>query len=316
MDRLPYSSLAAILLFAGEASPTAAARAIREAVPLAISQLAAEKPGVAAFLSSATAPASLADALAAGRIFPHDEILGKHFSTRRGVVTAFLRAAEQQRAQPQQAAAEATTATPATAAAPISGAPSLQAPTEATLATTTEVLTAANAIATAGAATAAAGAPNPQLLTHFAAWLFERIELDPLVRSRRKKVSRMLSFGIVQIAGFQRSWVVSKATTDAAAQDLLRTLQAVARAQIPPDFPFYWIHISREATPRQKFSFARDAYMISLPDGRSHMLAAGEVARAGLLELETVVSFNAPVAASQLPADKKAVLENAGFVVT
>ena len=245
MDRLPYSSLAAILLFAGEASPTAAARAFREAVPLAISQLAAEKPGVAAFLSSAIAPPSLADAFAAGLIFPHDEILGKHFSTRRGVVTAFLLAAEQQRrrwrqqqrqqqqrAQPQQAAAEATTA-----AAPISGAPSLQSPTEATLATTTEVLTAANAAATAGAALGAAGAPKSQLLTHFAAWLFERTELDLLVRSRRKKVSRMLSFGIVQVAGFQRSWVVSKATTDTAAQDLLRTLQAVARAQIPPDFP-------------------------------------------------------------------------------
>ena len=56
-------------------------------------------------------------------------------------------------------------------------------------------------------------------LSGFAAWLFERDALQPLVR-RGRTVAAMLSFGLVRTAGWQPSWVISGATVDARAQDL------------------------------------------------------------------------------------------------
>ena len=101
---------------------------------------------------------------------------------------------------------------------------------------------------------------------------------------------------------------------DARAQDLLRVLQGLARARAP-GFPFLWVHISRADAPRRKFMHAREALVVSLPDGRSFSMAAGSVSGAELCELRTMVSFTVPIEPAALAEDSQAVLEDAGFVM-
>lgn len=165
-------------------------------------------------------------------------------------------------------------------------------------------------------------------LAHFATYLFERPALDPLVR-RGQAVPRMLSFGLVRKTGWQlaqglagpgaqdlagpRLWECSRATTDALAKDLMVALHGVARAHLPSTFPYLWTHISRAETPRRKFMFPRNSFVVSLPEGRRFHMPPGAVARGELCELETMVSFNVPLEPHEVPVESTPVLENAGF---
>ena len=174
-------------------------------------------------------------------------------------------------------------------------------------------------------------APLKPSLPHFALWLFDRPDLQSLVRQTRA-YPRTMSFGLVRQAGWQPSWEVSRATamvatdTDtgeqqgstarAASRDLLCALHAVARALAPPNFPYLWIHVSRaEQLPRRKFVYPRRTFLVSLPGGRGFEMGAGAVADEQHCALETMVSFNVPVEPREVPPASKGMLKNAGFDV-
>ena len=148
-------------------------------------------------------------------------------------------------------------------------------------------------------------------LTDFAIFLFGRPELQPLIQRSRPRHIGVLSFGTVRQP---MGWTVSSATTDAVARDLLCALQGVVRAH-KPDFPYLWVQINRAETPRRPFVYPRDAFVISLADGRSYDMAAGVISPSELCEAGTIVSFNVPVAPHEVPVDCHAVLKNAGFVI-
>ena len=71
------SNWARVLAFVGNARPAIVARAVLEALPFCLVELAALS-GVAAFLSTARPPPSLAaETFAAALLFAHDEVLGR-----------------------------------------------------------------------------------------------------------------------------------------------------------------------------------------------------------------------------------------------
>ena len=155
-------------------------------------------------------------------------------------------------------------------------------------------------------------------LVGFAAWLFARPGLRPLIRLVGNRTA--LSFGTVR-QKFNpfgpRGWEISGATTDAAAQDLQIALHGVARMLVP-DFPYLWVQlIQQEERPRCSFMYPRDTVVVSLVDARAHGVAAGVKAPAELCAPGIWVSFSVPVTLNELPVDRRvdmqAVLENAGF---
>lgn len=183
-------------------------------------------------------------------------------------------------------------------------------------------------------------------LTDFAAWLFERPELQPLIQRSKSYLGqrepsmeppRVLSFGLVKggLGWMGPKWVISRATMDTDARDLLCALQGIAREQ-RPGFPYLWIQIHQSLSPRRPFVYQRDAVVISLPNGQSYDMAAGIVVRAELREPGITVrhsmdlklgsgslispsmlqvSFTLPMAPHELRGAPLCCLENAGFVI-
>ena len=151
-------------------------------------------------------------------------------------------------------------------------------------------------------------------LSDFATWLFDQPALDSLIRTGRD-VPRMLSFGLVRTAGLQPGWAVSTATMEGSvARDLLRILQGMMRS-LMPNFPYLWIHISRAKIPRRRFTYPRDSFLISLPDGQSYRMSANAIAEPGLCKLGTMVSFTCPTGPNEVPMESKILLKDAGFSI-
>ena len=221
MGELPVDLWARVLLLSGRPAAAATARVFNAAVPVCLSALAASGKGTAEYLR-AVPQSRLAEAFGAALLFEHDQVLARHFATKRSVVVAYLQ--------------------------------------------TTTVC-------------------RPSL-SDFVVWLLQRPDLQPLLQPMHRKTSPNtlgLSFGIVRSRGMIPTWVVSAATTDLVAADLLCGLQGILRAH-RPNFPYIWVHISTCNTPRHAFTYARDAVAISLSTGLCYDLPGGTGAPKELLE--------------------------------
>jgi hypothetical protein len=130
---------------------------------------------------------------------------------------------------------------------------------------------------------AAASSPT---LSDLIVWLFKRPDLQSLLQPMHRRTSPEtlgLSFGIVRARGMFPRWVISPATADVVATNLLRALQGIVRAH-RPDFGYIWVHISTSSTLRHPFTYARDAVTVSLTTGLCYDLPGGAGVPKELLE--------------------------------